>query len=394
MTAANQTHRQTIPSVADDAKNHPHRHSHSSHRLWLAAGLTATGACMLLSSEHPWPARQTSAAPTSSLVDGGHRSQSAAPTRADEETRVTGRDFTATAINSGELPEGSVDDDELCELLPTTDHLFGIVRPSQAADLPSLVPGVIRRVHVFEGQFVRHGSPLATLDDRIPRARLQAAIVEANLTGALQRAETELRMAESRLQRLQQATALGAGASFEIEEAVAVRDQAQAAVHQQRDLLKAAAANRDLAEAQLAMYTITAPFDGVVTEIHRSEGVVDVVQPVISIANMSVLETELHLPAALYGTVRIQQSVQLDASEPVSQQVPATVVSVSPVINSASNTFRCLLRIDNAATSLPGGFTVTLHQPTSTEGSKRALAGATAGNPWQRPDAAFTANPR
>ncbi len=128
-----------------------------------------------------------------------------------------------------------------------SNQLHGIAKPSNSADLPSLVAGIISQVHVPEGKFVRKGDPLVTLDDRVPRARLQAATIEANLTGALQRTEVELKMATSRLERIRKVLTQGAGASFEIEEAEGARDQASAAVAQQKDILKAAEANRDLA---------------------------------------------------------------------------------------------------------------------------------------------------
>jgi RND family efflux transporter MFP subunit len=242
------------------------------------------------------------------------------------------------------------------------DQLHGIARPSQMADLPSLVPGTIEQIHIHEGQLVKKGDPLVTLDDRVPKARLAAATVEANLTGALLRAQVDAKMATSRLNRLSLALRQGAGARFELEEAVGVRDQAQAAVQHQQDLLKAAEANRQLAEAQLLQYTISAPFDGVITEIHQKSGTVDPTQVVISLANLETLEVEMHLPSRLYGTFRAEQSVPLRAAAPVSNVIDASVVSVSPIINSASDTFRCLLQINNNQQHLPAGFSVVLNR--------------------------------
>lgn len=240
------------------------------------------------------------------------------------------------------------------------DQFHGIARPYQVAELPSLVPGTIAAVHVQEGQFVRQGTALVMLDDRIPRARLAAATVEANLKGGLRRAEVEQRMAQSRLNRLRSALNLGAGAQFELEEAESLLEQATAAVEQQQDELKAAEANRQLAEAQLSQYTISAPFDGLITEVHRKSGAVDPSQIVISMVNLDSLEVEMHLPSRLIGQVFRGQSVALKASPPISNIVTGSVMSASPVINSASNTFRCLIRIDNPNTQLPAGFSVVL----------------------------------
>ena len=246
-----------------------------------------------------------------------------------------------------------------------SDELHGITKPSQIAELPSLVPGTILDVHVAEGDRVKKGDPLITLDDRVPKARLAAATVEANLTGALRRAQVDQKMAESRLSRLRTAMSKGAGAGFEIEEAEGAVEQTRAAVEQQQDTLKAAEANRQLAEAQLDQYTIAAPFDGIVTQIHRKSGAVDPSQLLVTVANLNALEVEMHLPSRMFGNIQTGESVKLQAGVPISNTVNASVVSVSPIINSASNTFRCLMRIDNNQQNLPAGFSVVISQQNS-----------------------------
>ncbi|MFN9973749.1 MAG: hypothetical protein ACK58T_28035, partial [Phycisphaerae bacterium] len=50
------------------------------------------------------------------------------------------------------------------------------------------------------------------------------------------------------------------------------------------------------------------------------------------------------------------------AGAPVNRELMMTVKSVSPVIDSASATFRCLLMIENQDLSLPAGFSVTLSE--------------------------------
>lgn len=254
--------------------------------------------------------------------------------------------------------------DSNSQVFEISDEFHGVARPSQEADLPSLVRGTIGVIHVREGQSVRKGSSLLTLDDRVPRAQLASATVKANLTGAIRRAEVEYNIAESRLQRVQQVVSRGAGADFELEEATGIRDKAQAALQFQRDTLKAAEADRQLAQAQLDQFTIAAPFDGVITEIHQKSGVVELSVPLITIVNLTTLEVEMHLPSRLFGSVAQGEMIQLNAGRPVSKAMSATVVSVSPVINSPSDTFRCLLQLENSGERLPAGFNVVLDADT------------------------------
>ncbi len=257
-----------------------------------------------------------------------------------------------------------------------TDDFHGVARPSQQAELPSLVRGTINVIHVREGQPVNKGAALITLDDRVPLAQLAAATVRANLTGAVRRAEVEYSIAESRLRRVHEVVNKGAGARFELEEATGIRDKSLAALQFQRDSLKAAEAERQLAQAQLDQFTIVAPFDGVITEIHQKSGAVELSVPLISMANLSSLEVEMHLPSRMFGSVGQGDIIQLSAGQPVSNTMPASVMSVSPVINSASETFRCLLQIENPDRRLPAGFSVVLNSEFQLD-SRSKLAAAT-----------------
>ena len=117
-----------------------------------------------------------------------------------------------------------------------------------------------------------------------------------------------------------------------------------------------------MAEAQLSQYTIVAPFDGVITELHKKSGAVDPTQLVVSMANLDSLEVEMHLPSRMVGRVETGQTVSLKAGAPISTNLVASVLSVSPIIDSASNTFRCLLTIPNMEKPRPAGFSVVVNE--------------------------------
>ncbi len=251
-------------------------------------------------------------------------------------------------------------------VIPSIRNQFhGVVRASQMVELPSLVAGMIQEVRVREGQYVQKGDLLVAMDDRVPKARLLVAAVEANLTGNLKRAQVQLEISENRLERVQRVMKSGSAATFELETAEAERDQARANVEQQEDVLKAAEANRQLAAAQLEQFYIRAPFDGLVTEIHVKSGAVDPSQKVVTVANFDQLEVAMHMPSSMFGRIRNGATVSLKADRPISRNLEATVMSVSPIIDSASETFRCLLKLKNTGVQLPAGFSVVLNQQDS-----------------------------
>lgn len=238
-------------------------------------------------------------------------------------------------------------------------QLHGVVRPAFRIDLPPFVNGMIKSLNVTEGQRVQVGQMLVQLDDAVPQARLAAAQVETELKGAMRRAEVELRRSQHRLQRISGVPSR-ALANYEIQEAQIAVEQAEAFVEQQADTLKTALATRQLAKAQLDQFSILAPINGVVTEVHIKAGAVDPSAPILTISDLSVLEIEMHVPARYFGKIKPGTTLPLEASAPVNRRVTSEVMSVSPIIDSASDTFRCLLSIKNADLALPAGFRVNL----------------------------------
>ncbi len=255
-------------------------------------------------------------------------------------------------------------------ILEIRSQLHGIARPSRNAVMSSLVPGRIMTIHAEEGTRVSAGDRLISLDDRLAQAQVDAARIEASRVGSLHRAEQAFLQSERRLNRLQQASLRSATAGFELEEARSLMEQAQAERDAAKEARAVSEANLHLAEEQLRRNTFYAPFSGVVVQVHQKPGTtVDGSMPVITIANLDILEIEMYVPVDRFGTLQVGRKTNVMAGSPVDQVLTATVRSVSPVIDSASNTFRCVMTIDNSQGRLPAGFSVVLTDGTPTEQS-------------------------
>jgi hypothetical protein len=61
--------------------------------------------------------------------------------------------------------------------------------------------------------------------------------------------------------------------------------------------------------------------------------------------------------------VQVGKTFSLAAGKPVNAKLTGTVKTVDRVFDSASQTFRCVLSIDNADQKLPAGFVVTMELP-------------------------------
>lgn len=95
--------------------------------------------------------------------------------------------------------------------------------------------------------------------------------------------------------------------------------------------------------------------DGLIVQIHQKAGATaDCTLPIVTIASLETLEGELYVPVQRHCTLKPGGQALLISSAPVNRDIAATVRSVSPVIDSASNIFRCVLIINNTDRILRG----------------------------------------
>lgn len=311
---------------------------------------------------------------TTAVLIGGTCLGSALISAPQDPQPVQAHDYRAAADrNAGRTPSATVDltnsgqRDYRRELLYDSSilkirsQLHGIARPQMNAVMSSLVPGQVMTIHQQEGAVVKAGEKLVSLDDRLAQAQVEAARAEAERVATLQKAELAFQQSERRLERLKQAGLQSASAGFEIEEARSLMEQARADRDMANEAKAVLVANLKMAEEQLRRNTVFAPFDSVVVQVHQKVGTtVDPSLPLITLADLATLEVEMYVPVDRFGTLQTGGTVKVLAGEPVSKTLTAAVRSVSPVIDSASNTFRCVLVIDNSSRSLPAGFSVEL----------------------------------
>lgn len=242
-----------------------------------------------------------------------------------------------------------------------TQSLPSVVTPIREADVSAQVEGEVVDVLVHEGDPVRVGQTLVRIDDRIPAAQVNVAEAVADCRAGIELAESELRQARRVRDRMLAGQALGAVADAEVDLAVAGFELAEAHLLQARELYQQNCRQLKLEQERLNAHLIQAPFDGSVLRIQQSTGS-SVAQgtPVIRIADVSRLRAIVFMPFSWFDRVYIGQQISLQASSPLDRLVDAEIVSVEPVIDAATETFRCVVEIDNTACLLPSGFTVVV----------------------------------
>ncbi|MEX1019523.1 MAG: PfkB family carbohydrate kinase, partial [Litorilinea sp.] len=109
---------------------------------------------------------------------------------------------------------------------------------------------------------------------------------------------------------------------------------------------------------------IEAPFDATVHRIEAAPGsLLSPEQPILSLVALDPLHAVVWVPIDRFGELEDGRQYRLAAAAPVNRTLAGTLITIDPVLDSASREFRCVFEIDNPDASLPAGFTVRLLGP-------------------------------
>ncbi|HLK06952.1 MAG TPA: efflux RND transporter periplasmic adaptor subunit [Candidatus Angelobacter sp.] len=243
---------------------------------------------------------------------------------------------------------------------PTEDlfEVVGTVRALLTAPISAEIMGRITSVKVQEGDSVKQGETLLTIEDVQPKAGLEQA--QAGLTAAdheVAAAESELTLAQStfaRLKKLHEEKSISPQEFDEIktrvQSATARRDSAVAARAQ-------AAAGLQQATILLDRARVRAPFGGVVTERHIDPGVLaSPGLPLLTIesAGRYRLEVNVNENDLKYLRLGVPVPVLLDAYQ--GTQMTGKVVQIVPAADPASRSFVAKLELPANASLRSGQF--------------------------------------
>lgn len=215
--------------------------------------------------------------------------------------------------------------------LELTAHYLGSIEPFTRSDLSARISGNILTISKREGDSVRQGETLVTIDDRELLDRTVAADAEVlatrqKLAGA-QSAYTTQKAVYERDVVLHKA---GAVSQEALERSRAVVDGAKATVDAYEESLKGLAMNTAVAQTQAGYARITAPFSGVVSRRWSEPGDLAAPgKPILTIEKTSPYKVLAQVPQEELSGIRPGTSVRLTNG---SQALAATVNRVYPAL--------------------------------------------------------------
>jgi membrane fusion protein, heavy metal efflux system len=248
-----------------------------------------------------------------------------------------------------------------------------LIEPERIAELGSQVIGVADKVLVERGDQVKKGQILATLRSEIEQANVNAAKTRSQLIAEVRTAEANLdlaRITEKRSISLVERKFISQQA---LDKSHAETEVASHRLTFSREQLRLADDDLKVANAQLNVRAIRAPFDGIVAERYIWPGERVEEKPLFRIIKTNPLRVEMVAPVALFGTIAKNDFVTITPELPNLQQLEAKVTLVDKMIDGASNTFRIRAEIANPNFDIPSGlrckvaFNTTIDEVTTSD---------------------------
>ena len=236
----------------------------------------------------------------------------------------------------------------------------GYVVARRMATVSAKITGRVREVLIEEGQQVKQGQVVATLDPI--DADAQRALNASQLSAARSQAggaQARLKEAEANAQRLSRLVGQQLVSKAQYEQAVAERDALRAEALTAQRNVAVAADSLKIADIGVDNTVVRAPFAGVVTTKDAQPG--EIVSPLSAgggftrtgigtIVDMDSLEIEVEVGEAFIGRVKPRMPVEATLNAYPDWKIPAEVIAIIPTADrgKATVTVRVAIKAKDA----------------------------------------------
>ncbi len=258
----------------------------------------------------------------------------------------------------------------------------GTVEAKTASLISAKVMGQIRNIAVSEGDRVKKGDLLISIEDSQIQAQLRqakAGLSEARQAAgaaesAVQAAAASAKLAETTYHRYKSLLETDSVSKQEFDEVESRYQQAKAALTQAQSMRDAADERVAQAEAAVAAAesvgqdaNIIAPYDAIVTaKLANTGDMASPGAPLLKIEEIGNLEARVTLPEAHIGRVSIGDSVIVEIPS-VNKTLEGKIITIDPAADTASRTFQLKILLPENA-GLRTGLFAKVSIPVGTAG--------------------------
>lgn len=185
-------------------------------------------------------------------------------------------------------------------------HVEGFTEPAATVEVAAREPGIVAAMRVEVGQRVAAGDVLAELDKTIAQGEVDSARVRALANGRLAMTVARRDLASRKMAEVAKLEKSRAVRPLEIIEARAELQVAEAEVEAAMDERRTAELALASAVAHLSLLDIRAPFDGVVSAIHRKQSELAGAggdARLVTLLKLETLNADFFVPVGCFGNV-------------------------------------------------------------------------------------------
>ena len=232
----------------------------------------------------------------------------------------------------------------------------GYVTPRTRATVAAKITGRVTSVHFDEGDRVKEGQLLATLDDSDARRALDSAVADRDSAkAAIEDYQVQLRYAEIQLRRSEQLKAANVQSQDQLDNATTAADSLRAKIALAKQQVAASEARIHEAQQVVDNCTIRAPFSGII--VSKDAQVGEMVSPVsagggftrtgiATIVDMNSNEVEVDVNEAYIARVEPGQRVTSTLDAYPDWQIPSHVRTVIPTADRQKATVKVRISFD------------------------------------------------
>ncbi len=235
------------------------------------------------------------------------------------------------------------------------DKINGFTEPLRTIDLASDETGAISTLAVDEGSRINEGEIVAKLDDRVQRLQVESARHLTESTSALEAARRALEKRTLITSRIQQLIETGHATDSELIRADLEESIARAKFVSAEEEFVGRQIDLRRAELLLERRLIRAPFNGVVSTIHRREGeFLSPVHPeIITLIQVDELIAVFNVPSDQIESMK--QTDQIEVNFLDGNQHIGKIHSIGVQTDAESGTVQVKIALDNAEGKLRSG---------------------------------------
>jgi len=206
----------------------------------------------------------------------------------------------------------------------TFQHFFEVNGNIEAVEMANVSPeqgGLIQRITVKEGDLVKKGQVLAVFNTEVYQKNMDEI-------------ESALELSQTVFQRQSKLWEQKIGSEIQFLQA---KNQVESLEKKKKTL-----------QAQMAMSTIKAPFDGVVDAVNQKEGELAAPgMPLLTVVNMGQMKVKADVSENYAKSIRNGQNIEVNFPS-FGMKTNAPISNVGSIINSANRSFTVEVRVNNS----------------------------------------------